>query len=134
MTHHHSSTTVVINQTRAPKAIGPYSQGRAAQGFYFFSGQLGLNPTTGELAAGLEAQLDQVLKNLDFLLIDSGLERNHVIKTTIFLTTMDHFAAVNGPYEQFFTSPYPARSTVAVKELPKQALVEIEMIAYRLQD
>lgn len=118
-----------INDTKAPKAVGTYSQGTYKAPFYFFSGQIGLHPSTGEMPSGFEAQLQQVLQNIDALLEGVQLHRKNIIKTTIFLTNLQDFAKVNEAYLQFFASPYPARSTVEVKGLPKGALVEIEVIA-----
>lgn len=119
----------VISSPNAPAAVGTYSHGYEYNGLYFFSGQIGLNPKTAELAIGFDAQLEQVLKNIDALLESVGLNRSHVIKNTVFLLTMDDFPKVNSAYEKYFSKPYPARSTVAVSALPKGALVEIEIIA-----
>lgn len=121
----------IINDTKAPKAVGTYSQGAMAEGFYFFSGQIGLNPLTMEMAPSFEEQLTLIMQNIDSLLKGTNLERSHIIKTTVFLTDLSNFAKVNSAYEAFFKSPYPARSTVEVKGLPKQAQVEIEVIAYK---
>ncbi len=121
----------IINDTQAPKAVGTYSQGAEASGFYFFSGQIGLNPKTMEMASSFDEQLSLIINNIDALLKDSQLERTHILKTTVFLTDLANFGKVNIAYEAFFKAPYPARSTVEVKALPKGALVEIEVIAFK---
>jgi 2-iminobutanoate/2-iminopropanoate deaminase len=120
-------TRVMTNA--APAAIGPYSQAIQAGGLVFTAGQLGLDPTGGELAAGAAAQADRALRNLSAILDAAGTSLERVVKTTIFLADMADFAAVNEVYASHFSTPYPARSTVAVKTLPKDALVEIEAIA-----
>jgi 2-iminobutanoate/2-iminopropanoate deaminase len=120
-------TQVMTNA--APAAIGPYSQAIQAGGLVFTAGQLGLDPTGGELAAGAAAQADRALRNLSAILDAAGTSLERVVKTTIFLADMADFAAVNEVYASHFSTPYPARSTVAVKTLPKDALVEIEAIA-----
>jgi len=119
----------IIQTDKAPKAIGPYSQGVCLNGVYYFSGQIGLIPSSGEMAQGFDAQLKQVLSNIDGLLTSQNLSRSHVVKTTIFIKNMSDFPGVNAAYEDFFKAPYPARSTVEVSGLPKGALVEIEVIA-----
>lgn len=120
-------TQVMTNA--APAAIGPYSQAIQAGGLVFTAGQLGLDPTGGELAAGAAAQADRALRNLSAILDAAGTSLERVVKTTIFLADMADFAAVNEVYASHFSTPYPARSTVAVKTLPKDALVEIEAVA-----
>jgi 2-iminobutanoate/2-iminopropanoate deaminase len=120
-------TQVMTNA--APAAIGPYSQAIQAGGLVFTAGQLGLDPTGGELAAGAAAQADRALRNLSAILDAAGTSLERVVKTTIFLADMADFAAVNEIYASHFSPPYPARSTVAVKSLPKDALVEIEAVA-----
>jgi 2-iminobutanoate/2-iminopropanoate deaminase len=120
-------TQVMTNA--APAAIGPYSQAIQAGGLVFTAGQLGLDPTGGELAAGAAAQADRALRNLSAILDAAGTSLERVVKTTIFLADMGDFAAVNEVYAAHFSTPYPARSTVAVKALPKDALVEIEAVA-----
>ncbi|MDI6851315.1 MAG: Rid family detoxifying hydrolase [bacterium] len=114
-----------------PKAIGPYSLVRRGEckSLFFISGQLGINPDSGELEEGLEAQTKRALENLKSILESSGLSMNNVIKTTIFLINSEDFSKVNEIYSTFFTEPYPARSTIFVKALPKNALIEIEAIA-----
>lgn len=119
----------INNIEGAPLAVGTYSQGVMINGVYYFSGQIGLEPTTGVLQEGFKAQLDQILKNIDALLKGNHLTRENIIKSTIFLTSMTDFAMVNEAYTHFFQAPYPARSCVEVSGLPKNALVEIEIIA-----
>lgn len=119
----------VINSAHAPAAIGPYSQAIAANGFLFLSGQLGLEPQTMQLAQGLEAQTHQIFKNIKAVLAVQNKTLDHIIKTTIFLTTMDDFTQVNIIYADYFGDHRPARSCVAVAALPKNALIEIECIA-----
>ena len=119
----------VISTKDAPQAIGPYSQAIAANGFLFISGQLGVT-TSGEFAgADVKSQAQRSLQNLQAILSEAGLGFENVVKTTIFLADIADFAAVNEIYAEFFKEPYPARSTVAVKTLPKGGLVEIELIA-----
>jgi 2-iminobutanoate/2-iminopropanoate deaminase len=121
-----------ITQTqKAPQAVGTYSQGVSVAGFHFFSGQIGLDPKTGQLRETFEEQLQQVLDNIDALLEANQLKRDHIVKSTIFMTSLHQFAEVNKAYEHYFSRPYPARSTVEVSALPKGALVEIEILAYR---
>lgn len=120
----------VIATTAAPGAIGPYSQAIEAGGFVFVSGQIPLDPATGAFVpGGVEAQAEQCLKNLKAVLAAAGCTLGDVVKTTVFLTDMGNFAAVNGVYAKFFESECPARSAVQVGALPKGALVEIEAIA-----
>ena len=121
-----------IQTTKAPAAIGPYSQAVEANGFVFASGQLGINPATGEFVEGdVQAQTRQALTNARAIMNEAGLDLNNVIKTTVFLSDMANFAAMNEIYAEFFSEPYPARSAVAMKTLPKNALVEVECIAVR---
>lgn len=121
-----------IQTTKAPAAIGPYSQAVEANGFVFASGQLGINPATGEFVEGdVQTQTRQALTNARAIMNEAGLDLNNVIKTTVFLSDMANFAAMNEIYAEFFSEPYPARSAVAVKTLPKNALVEVECIAVR---
>ena len=121
-----------IQTTKAPAAIGPYSQAVEANGFVFASGQLGINPATGEFVEGdVQAQTRQALTNARAIMNEAGLDLNNVIKTTVFLSDMANFAAMNEIYAEFFSEPYPARSAVAVKTLPKNALVEVECIDVR---
>jgi len=119
-----------ISTPHAPGAIGPYSQAIRADGYLYCSGQLGLDPATGEFVAGdVEAQAEQALRNLVAVLEVAGLTFADVVKTTIFLADMADFATVNGVYGRFVTDPPPARSTVAVAALPRGGRVEIEAIA-----
>jgi 2-iminobutanoate/2-iminopropanoate deaminase len=125
-------TRQAIATSGAPGAIGPYSQAIAIDGLLFCSGQLGLDPATGNLAeGGVEAQAERSLRNLSAVLDAAGLAWADVIKTTIFLVDIADFAAVNAVYGRFMPDPPPARSTVAVAALPKAGLVEIEAIARR---
>lgn len=121
----------VISTSLAPAAIGPYSQAVLIDGTLYTSGQLGLNPETGAFPEGITAQTEQSLRNVEAILAEAGFTMQDVIKTTCFLADMGDFAAMNAVYEQHFTSPFPARSAVAVKTLPKGGLVEIEVIARR---
>jgi 2-iminobutanoate/2-iminopropanoate deaminase len=124
-------TRDAIATAGAPAAIGPYSQGIAIDGLVFCSGQLGLDPATGALVEGVEAQAERSLQNLAAVLGAAGLSMADVAKTTIFLADMGDFAAVNAVYARFMPDPPPARSTVAVAALPKGGLVEIEAVARR---
>jgi 2-iminobutanoate/2-iminopropanoate deaminase len=120
----------VISTPNAPKAIGPYSQAIRAGDFIFCAGQTGLDPSTMELVTGgVEAQARQVLTNLKHVLEAAGSGMDRVVKTTVFLTDMANFAAMNAVYMEFFPENPPARSTIAVAGLPKGGLVEIEAIA-----
>ena len=118
----------VISTKDAPQAIGPYSQAIAANGFLFISGQLGVTPSGEFAGADVKSQAQRSLQNLQAILSEAGLGFESVVKTTIFLADIADFAAVNEIYAEFFNEPYPARSTVAVKTLPKGGLVEIELI------
>ena len=119
-----------IETTQAPKAIGPYSQAVRASPFLYTSGQIGLDPVSGQLVeGGIEAQTRQVLRNLEAVLQASNLTFREVVKTTIFLTHLEDFARVNEIYAQHFAMPFPARSTVQVSRLPREANIEIEAIA-----
>mgnify|MGYP002770858664 FL=1 len=119
-----------ISTQSAPAAIGPYSQGNIAGGILFASGQIALDPKTGELVgATIEEQTAQVMKNVGALLAEAGTDFDHVVKTTCFLNDMDDFAAFNAEYAKSFGEVRPARSAVAVEKLPKGALVEVEVIA-----
>jgi 2-iminobutanoate/2-iminopropanoate deaminase len=119
----------IIATDKAPAAVGTYSQGVFHNGVYYFSGQIGLDAKTGEMAQGFDAQLENVLKNIEGLLASQGITKENIIKTTIFMTDLAQFGKVNEAYTKFFTSPYPARSTVQVSALPKGAVIEIEVIA-----
>ncbi|MEG0328076.1 MAG: RidA family protein [Erysipelothrix sp.] len=119
----------VHNTDKAPKAIGPYVQAVEANGFIFTSGQLGLNPETGTLQEGIEAQAHQVMKNLQSVLENAGSDFSKVIKTTILLSDIADFATVNEIYGSYFGGEYPARSAYQVATLPLGGLIEIELIA-----
>ncbi len=113
-----------------PKAIGPYSAYRSGDGLMFCSGQIPINPASGEIeSSDIKEQATQALKNIGGLLAEAGLDYSNVIKTTVFLTDINDFAAVNEIYASFFKEPYPARSAIAVAALPKGAKIEIEVIA-----
>ncbi len=112
------------------RAIGPYSPAIRIGNLVFVSGQIGLDPKTNELKPTLEEQTEQALANLSEILKSIGLSLDNVVKTTIFLTNIEDFQKVNEIYSRYFKEPYPSRSTVAVKSLPKNALIEIEAIAY----
>lgn len=119
-----------INTDKAPAAIGPYSQGIIADKFLFASGQIPINPATGNVEAqGIEEQAEQVMKNVGAILAEAGTDYAGVVKTTCFLAEMADFAAFNAVYEKYFVQK-PARSCVAVKQLPKDVLCEVEVIAY----
>ena len=121
-----------IRTSKAPAAIGPYSQGVAANGFVFVSGQLPLDPETGMFPDGIAAQTEQSIKNVRAILRAAGTDLDRVVKTTVFLCDMNDFAAMNAVYQQAFgTENCPARAAIEVRRLPKDALVEIEAIAIR---
>ena len=120
----------IIETTQAPAAIGPYSQAVKTGNLLFVSGQIPLNPQTGTLVTdGIEAETHQVMKNLQAILTAAGGSFESIVKTTIFLKSMDDFAKVNGVYASYFTGNYPARETVEVSRLPKDARVEISVVA-----
>lgn len=119
----------IIATDLAPKAVGTYSQGVEYNGVYYFSGQIGINPQTNEMSSDFNEQLDQIMNNIDGLLEHCKITREHILKTTIFLTDLGNFSKVNDAYVKFFKDPYPARSCVEVPALPKGAVVEIEVIA-----
>ena len=114
----------------APAAIGPYSQAVRAHRLVFCSGQLGMDPATGELAAGVERQAERALANLEAVLGAAGATMDDVVKTTVFLVDMADFTAINAVYARHFAEPFPARSTVAVAALPRGGRVEIEATAF----
>ena len=120
----------IIATKNAPAAIGPYNQAVKVGNMLFASGQLGLNPETGDFAeGGIKEQTEQAFRNVKAILAEAGMTIDNVVKTTVFLADMADFAAMNEVYSTFFNAPFPARSAVAVKALPKGALVEIECIA-----
>ena len=121
----------VICSEKAPGAIGPYSQAIEANGMIFVSGQLPIDAATGKMAEGIEEQARQSLENIKHILEEAGLTMGNIVKTTVFLQDMSFFAGMNGVYATYFDGAFPARSAVAVKALPKDALVEIECIAVR---
>lgn len=119
-----------IHTDKAPAAIGPYSQAIEVNGFVYASGQLPIDPATGNFPeGGVAAQTRQSILNAESILQAAGTDLKHVVKTTVYLPDMADFGAMNEVYAQFFSEPYPARSAVAVKDLPKGALVEIEVLA-----
>lgn len=121
-----------IHTENAPAAIGPYSQAVEMNGMVFSSGQIPIDPATGEIVGGgVQEQAHQVLKNVQAVLAAAGTDLTHVVKTTVFLNSITDFNAMNEVYAQYFCEPYPARSAVAVKDLPKGALVEIEVVAVK---
>ena len=121
-----------IHTDNAPKALGPYSQAIEAGGMVFASGQVPIDPATDQFVeGGIKEQTRQSLTNARNILREAGTDLTHVVKTTVFLSDMDNFSAMNEVYAQFFEQPYPARSAVAVKTLPKGALVEVECIAVK---
>jgi 2-iminobutanoate/2-iminopropanoate deaminase len=120
----------IINTTNAPAPIGPYSQAVQTGNLLFLSGQVAINPATGNIeATDVAGETEQVMKNLKAVLTEAGFDFSHVVKTTIFLSDMSLFGAVNEVYGKYFTGNFPARETVAVKGLPKNVNVEISMIA-----
>ena len=119
-----------VESPDAPKAIGPYSQAIIANGFIFTAGQVGADPKTGTLVeGGIEAQTEQVLKNIEAVLKASGSSLDDVVKTTVFLTDLNDFAKMNEIYAKRFKTPFPARSTVQVARLPRDAKIEVEAVA-----
>jgi len=122
----------VISTSKAPAAIGPYSQAIQVGNFVYTSGQIPIDPATGQFAeGGIKEQTRQSLLNVKAILEESGLTLGDVVRTTVFMADMNDFADMNKVYAEFFSEPYPARSAVAVRTLPKGALVEIEVVAYR---
>lgn len=129
---HNITTTMkeIVSTPNAPAAVGAYSQAVKVNGMLFASGQLGLNPATGDFAgADFKSQAEQSLKNVKAIVEAAGTTMDKVVKVSVFMADMADFAALNELYSQFFTQPYPARSAVAVKTLPKGGLIEIEVIA-----
>ena len=122
----------VLHSDHAPKALGPYSQAIEVNGFVFTSGQIPIDPKTDKFVeGGIKEQTRQSLTNIQNVLKEAGINLSHVVKTTVFLSDMDNFAEMNEVYAEFFVQPFPARSAVAVKTLPKGALVEIECVAVK---
>jgi 2-iminobutanoate/2-iminopropanoate deaminase len=122
----------VLHSDHAPKALGPYSQAIEVNGFVFTSGQIPIDPATDKFVeGGIKEQTRQSLTNIQNVLKEAGIDLSHVVKTTVFLSDMDNFAEMNEVYAEFFVQPFPARSAVAVKTLPKGALVEIECVAVK---
>ncbi len=122
----------IIETSNAPGAIGPYSQATEASGMIFVSGQLPIDPATSEFAGDdIKSQTTQSLKNVKAILEEAGCGMNNVLKATIYLSEISNFAGMNEVYNEFFEAPYPARAAFAVKDLPKAALVEIEVVAYK---
>ena len=120
----------VISTTKAPSAIGPYSQAIQVGNIIYTSGQIPIDPATGSFVeGGIKEQTRQSLLNVKAILEEVGLTMGNVVKTTVFMADMNDFADMNAVYAEFFTEPYPARSAVAIKTLPKGALVEIEVVA-----
>ncbi len=122
-------TKNIVKTDLAPEAVGTYSQGVEHNGVFYFSGQIGLDPKTMTMKDDFQSQIDQIMSNIDGLLESQGLTREHIIKTSIFVTDLGNFDLVNKAYVAYFSEPYPARSCVQVPALPKGALVEIEVIA-----
>ena len=121
-----------IHTNNAPAAIGPYSQAIEVNGFIFASGQIPIDPSTGHFVeGGIKEQTKQAITNAKNILKEAGTDLAHVVKTTVYLANMADFAAMNEIYATFFQQPFPARSAVAVKDLPKGALVEVEVLAYK---
>ena len=121
-----------IHTNNAPVAIGPYSQAIEVNGFIFASGQIPIDPSTGNFVeGGIKEQTKQAITNAKNILKEAGTDLAHVVKTTVYLANMADFAAMNEIYATFFQQPFPARSAVAVKDLPKGALVEVEVLAYK---
>ncbi len=118
-----------IKTNNAPSAVGPYSQAVVTGNMVFTSGQIPVNPSTGEIPDGIDAQANQVFTNLKNLLEASGTSIEKVVKTTVFIQNMKDFMAVNAVYDKYFKEPYPARSCVEVSKLPKDVLIEVEAIA-----
>ncbi|MDD3536148.1 MAG: RidA family protein [Candidatus Cloacimonetes bacterium] len=116
---------------RAPAAIGPYSQAALMNNALFVSGQLGIDPATGNLAEGFEAQANLVFQHLKAILEAAGMGMSHVVKVSVFLKDMDNFADLNEIYTRYFSAPYPAREALQVARLPKDGLIEISLIAMR---
>jgi len=120
-----------IHTSKAPAAVGPYSQAIQAGDFIYASGQLGIDPQVGELVDGVENQTKQALENMKVVLAEAGVDFSNVVKFTVYLDSMDDFQAVNEIYGNYMSKPYPARVAVEVSRLPMDALVEMDAIAYK---
>ena len=120
-----------VNTHNAPAAIGPYSQAVMKHDTLFVSGQLGIDPATGEMLQGFENQAEQVFRNIKAILKTTGMDFSHVMKVTVFLKNMGNFAALNEIYARNFSTPYPAREAIEVARLPKDGQIEISVIAMR---
>ncbi len=121
----------IVHTDKAPKAIGPYSQAIEANGMLFISGQVPVNPENGQILEGIEAQTEQVMKNIEAILTEAGYKFSNVIKSTCLLSDMVNFKQMNDVYGKYYAENPPARAAFAVKELPLKALVEIETIAVK---
>ena len=121
----------IISTPNAPQAIGPYSQAVEVNGFVFVSGQIPIVPETGQMPEGIEAQTEQVMRNIGAILEAAGLTYSNVVKTTVLLKSIGDFATMNGIYAKYFTTDCPARAAFEVAALPKGALIEVEVIACR---
>lgn len=121
----------VLNTRNAPQPIGPYSQGIEAEGLIFLSGQIGLKPDTGELVEGLTQQTQQVMQNIRAVLESAGYSFANIVKTTVYIKNMADFTKFNQVYAEYFKESPPARTTVEVSALPKNALIEIDIIAHK---
>ena len=121
----------VISTDKAPSAIGPYSQAIEINGMVYTSGVIPVNPATGEIPSGVEAQAEQAISNLCALVEESGSKVENIVKTTVFIKEMNDFATINEIYKKHFKEPFPARSCVEVARLPKDVLLEIEAIAWK---
>ena len=119
-----------IHTESAPAAIGPYSQAIQAGEFLFVSGQIPVEPETGKVALGIEKQTEQVMDNLNAVLKEAGTDFSQAVKFTIYLSSMENFATVNEIYGKYLIEPYPARATIEVSRLPKDVLIEIDVIAH----
>ena len=121
----------IIKTTQAPQPIGPYSQGIEINGFLFLSGQIGLKPDTSEMAEGLAQQTHQILKNISKLLESEGCNLSNIVKSTVYLRNMNDFAQFNQIYSEYFRDNPPARTVVEVSALPRNALIEIDIVAHK---
>lgn len=121
----------VICTDKAPSAIGPYSQAIEVNGMVYTSGVIPVDPATGAIAEGVEAQANQAFQNLSNLIEASGAKVEHIVKTTVFIKEMNDFATINEIYKKYFKEPFPARSCVEVARLPKDVLLEVEAIAFK---